>query len=287
MAEEFLYTDMEYCTLCDRYFPGEAARAQHVQVSLNHPFCAPCNRRFANKHSLRHHWVYSPRHHYCAVCERDFDTAAGLRVHVEFASVHRDDSDDEDDDLDDLGIEGGFDENVPGWEDAVGRMIYPEENVHADDDFPAPPEEDDDEFEIFEPEDEWFEDHESDYEEDRDAYHGFAPVPLAGPMRRDPNYLSTDTIRGIPVSRMPSSSRNAPANGGGHPQSETGDETSSSSAFNCPLCLEPPTDSSATRCGHVFCTSCIQQALSVKRNCPVCRKAAVPLQLRKIYLSAD
>ncbi|OCH87136.1 hypothetical protein OBBRIDRAFT_736707 [Obba rivulosa] len=56
--------------------------------------------------------------------------------------------------------------------------------------------------------------------------------------------------------------------------------------FNCPLCLEPPSESSATRCGHLFCTSCITQALETKRLCPVCRKAAVPKQLRKIYLSA-
>lgn len=50
---DFVYSDLTYCTLCDRYFPGEEARAQHVQVSPNHPRCDTCNRRFANKNSLR------------------------------------------------------------------------------------------------------------------------------------------------------------------------------------------------------------------------------------------
>ena len=96
---DIYYADMSYCTLCDRYFPGDEARAQHVQLSSNHPKCNTCDRRFANKNSLRNvrfllicvfialltyrylkHWVYSRRHHYCAVCERDFKTAAGLRV---------------------------------------------------------------------------------------------------------------------------------------------------------------------------------------------------------------
>ena len=51
--EDLLYADMTYCTLCDRYFPGEEARAQHVQLSSNHPKCDICDRRFANKNSLR------------------------------------------------------------------------------------------------------------------------------------------------------------------------------------------------------------------------------------------
>lgn len=50
---DLLYADMTYCSLCDRYFPGEEARAQHVQLSPNHPQCERCNRRFANKNSLR------------------------------------------------------------------------------------------------------------------------------------------------------------------------------------------------------------------------------------------
>lgn len=50
---DLLYVDLAYCTLCDRYFPGDDARRHHVQVSPNHPKCETCNRRFANKNSLR------------------------------------------------------------------------------------------------------------------------------------------------------------------------------------------------------------------------------------------
>lgn len=45
--------DMTYCTLCDHYFPGNDARAQHVQLSTNHPRCETCDKRFPNGNSLR------------------------------------------------------------------------------------------------------------------------------------------------------------------------------------------------------------------------------------------
>lgn len=50
---DFVYADMSYCSLCDRYFPGDEARAAHVQMSANHPKCELCDRRFANRNSLR------------------------------------------------------------------------------------------------------------------------------------------------------------------------------------------------------------------------------------------
>ena len=48
-----LYADMSYCSICDRYFPGEDAKMHHIQISPNHPKCETCNKRFANKHALR------------------------------------------------------------------------------------------------------------------------------------------------------------------------------------------------------------------------------------------
>ncbi|TCD68877.1 hypothetical protein EIP91_009592 [Steccherinum ochraceum] len=58
--------------------------------------------------------------------------------------------------------------------------------------------------------------------------------------------------------------------------------------FTCGVCLEAPTaETSATKCGHVFCSSCIAEALSTRKRCPVCRKAAGPMQLRRLYLSAN
>ncbi|KAG4304973.1 hypothetical protein PORY_001648 [Pneumocystis oryctolagi] len=39
----------------------------------------------------------------------------------------------------------------------------------------------------------------------------------------------------------------------------------------CAICLEAPTDLSATPCGHLFCLACIQRALG-HSTCPVCRQ---------------
>ncbi|KAA1472991.1 hypothetical protein DENSPDRAFT_881688 [Dentipellis sp. KUC8613] len=121
-----LFVDMSYCAMCDKYFPTADARAQHVQMSKNHPECGPCKRRFSNKNALRTHFAFSNRHHYCSVCEIDFRSAAGLRVHIETASVHRDDSDDDEEE-----DESELDEPPPGWEDEYGERVYPEENEAA------------------------------------------------------------------------------------------------------------------------------------------------------------
>ncbi|CCM01219.1 uncharacterized protein FIBRA_03267 [Fibroporia radiculosa] len=174
---DVLYASMLYCSLCDRYFPGEEARAQHVQVSSNHPLCEPCNRRFANKNTLRNHLVTSLRHHYCAVCEREFNTAAGLRVHIDFASVHRDDSDD--DDLEDYapGDDEEF-EHESGWEDTMGSMIYPEESERADDDLDVSEYETEVSDDGYDEEDEyWDEDFLDDVEDTN--YDGFASIAAA------------------------------------------------------------------------------------------------------------
>jgi hypothetical protein len=42
--------------------------------------------------------------------------------------------------------------------------------------------------------------------------------------------------------------------------------------LRCPICWDsPPEDPRRSPCGHSFCRSCIMQALSHKKECPVCR----------------
>ncbi|EKM56502.1 uncharacterized protein PHACADRAFT_253670 [Phanerochaete carnosa HHB-10118-sp] len=256
---DFVYSDLTYCTLCDRYFPGEEARAQHVQVSPNHPRCDTCNRRFANKNSLRNHYVYSPRHHYCAVCERNFRTAAGLHVHIEYAAVHRDDSDSDEEDDD-------FDDSSEGWEDEIGERVFPEENGREYHD--GSEDEEDPDY--------WTDDDMEEFEEERDGYHGFARSP-ASISRAHPSHSTTVH------NRQPTENQCV----NGEVESPDAEKPPTSGLFfSCPLCLEAPKETSATRCGHLFCTSCIRTALSNKKMCPVCREFAVPKQLRRIYLSA-
>lgn len=54
----------------------------------------------------------------------------------------------------------------------------------------------------------------------------------------------------------------------------------------CPICLfstlqRQPT---ATKCGHVFCQQCIEEALTYIRKCPICDQRLLKNQLRRIYL---
>lgn len=62
------------------------------------------------------------------------------------------------------------------------------------------------------------------------------------------------------------------------------------SYLKCVICLDSPTDLTATTCGHLFCHECINAALKVTSAtsgaCPVCRrkvtiKSLIPLAIMK------
>jgi len=54
--------------------------------------------------------------------------------------------------------------------------------------------------------------------------------------------------------------------------------------YNCPICLASLNNASATLCGHLFCTPCIEHALDTSGVCPTCRKPVFLSHLRKIDL---
>lgn len=66
-----------------------------------------------------------------------------------------------------------------------------------------------------------------------------------------------------------SSSRNAGPSVG---EGANASSTTQPPLMRCSVCLDPPTDVSATACGHVFCEACIRQAVRIARRCPVCRR---------------
>ncbi|KAL8887235.1 MAG: hypothetical protein Q9215_005169 [Flavoplaca cf. flavocitrina] len=65
-------------------------------------------------------------------------------------------------------------------------------------------------------------------------------------------------------------------------QGPQGDVPTKLSNTQCVICMEPMTDMTVTHCGHIFCHTCIMEALIAGENqsepgkvtsrCPVCRK---------------
>ncbi|KAJ7132303.1 AMP-dependent synthetase and ligase [Mycena epipterygia] len=57
------------------------------------------------------------------------------------------------------------------------------------------------------------------------------------------------------------------------------------SGLMCPLCRGFPKDMTSTSCGHIFCKSCISDALSTRSKCPVCMERVHTRDLTRIYPS--
>ncbi|KAL1362059.1 hypothetical protein HN51_010350 [Arachis hypogaea] len=54
--------------------------------------------------------------------------------------------------------------------------------------------------------------------------------------------------------------------------------------FNCPICMGPLVEEMSTRCGHIFCKSCIKAAISAQSKCPTCRKRVTVKELIRVFL---
>jgi hypothetical protein len=55
-------------------------------------------------------------------------------------------------------------------------------------------------------------------------------------------------------------------------------------AGKCPVCLDPPLEPCAARCGHVLCFACWEKQLAHKLECPVCKQKVRKSQVKRIYL---
>ena len=145
--------------------------------------------------------------------------------------MHRDDSDDDDN------IDDDIDDSADGWEDELGRRVFPEENEQQS----AEGAEESSEADY------WTENEQDELEEDREAYYGFA--------RQDPSTYPPSRSQQTGERQMSSCGANVSL-AAASTNREVDDDTVSAArvSFNCPLCLEVPKDTSATRCGHVFCT---------------------------------
>ncbi len=60
----------------------------------------------------------------------------------------------------------------------------------------------------------------------------------------------------------------------------------SESSLSCPICLDSLRQKNpmSTTCGHIFCKSCINQAMKNAKQCPLCKKKLATTQIHPIFI---
>ncbi|KAG9479542.1 E3 ubiquitin-protein ligase RNF4 [Eleutherodactylus coqui] len=65
----------------------------------------------------------------------------------------------------------------------------------------------------------------------------------------------------------------------------------SSGSVSCPICMDGYSEIIqsgrlivSTKCGHIFCSQCLRDALRNVTSCPTCRKKLTPKQYHPIYI---
>ncbi|KAJ8749185.1 hypothetical protein K2173_018656 [Erythroxylum novogranatense] len=56
--------------------------------------------------------------------------------------------------------------------------------------------------------------------------------------------------------------------------------------FSCPICMGPLVEETSTKCGHIFCKTCIKAAIAAQAKCPTCRKRVAVKELIRVFLPA-
>ncbi|KAF5726579.1 E3 ubiquitin-protein ligase RNF4 isoform X2 [Tripterygium wilfordii] len=54
--------------------------------------------------------------------------------------------------------------------------------------------------------------------------------------------------------------------------------------FSCPICFGPLVEEMSTKCGHIFCKTCIKTAIGKQAKCPTCRKKVTVKELIRVFL---
>lgn len=54
--------------------------------------------------------------------------------------------------------------------------------------------------------------------------------------------------------------------------------------ITCPICLEIPVVPKITKCGHIYCSSCLYKYLSIDQDCPICKKTIEYNQLKSVII---
>ncbi|THV06896.1 hypothetical protein K435DRAFT_742903 [Dendrothele bispora CBS 962.96] len=253
----------KYCSICDLYFDSKNLLRNHIDMSGRHPRCEPCNRSFLNMNAPSlfrfQHWLVSKRHHYCAStgCGRLFETATGLRVHMEHSPRHH--RRENLPPLPEFVRSYGY---VKGWEDSVARAMELEGTREQELAFAAANWLDLDDLGLAS----------FDYQEYVSAatvnpVAGSSSNPCKSKIKAKSRIETTKAILAL-KQRM-----------------RAGTQPVKKLQQKCGICLGAPKKMKATRCGHVFCESCITCAFESTEACPVCRTNGMIAQLRDINLT--
>ncbi|XP_052211473.1 uncharacterized protein LOC127814187 isoform X2 [Diospyros lotus] len=56
--------------------------------------------------------------------------------------------------------------------------------------------------------------------------------------------------------------------------------------FSCPVCMGQFVEEMSTKCGHIFCKSCLKSAIAAQGKCPTCRRKVTMKDTIRVYLPA-
>ncbi|KAK1381192.1 hypothetical protein POM88_027936 [Heracleum sosnowskyi] len=120
------------------------------------------------------------------------------------------------------------------------------------------------------------------------------PIPITHPAGRTTSTPRPDMYpRRVPTRRRSAASSRAHVQNSDEPNIATregspvpGELQARGTISNCSICMNPFSDPTAAKCGHVFCRICINIAYELQGRCPMCRKSIdTRRDLLRIYLS--
>ncbi|KAM8939558.1 E3 ubiquitin-protein ligase RNF4 [Pelodytes ibericus] len=111
----------------------------------------------------------------------------------------------------------------------------------------------------------------------RNPIHGSQPTDSCILSSDDEDSRDTDVVGTSRVSKEPSIEQDS--------------SRCSSGRVSCPICMDGYSEIVqskrlivSTKCGHIFCSQCIRDALKNGNSCPTCRKKLTPKQYHPIYI---
>lgn len=229
-------------------------------------YCSLCDKYFYTKDLLRQHLESSSRHPRCTTCERSFLNMNSLRNHYVISSRHN---------------YCRVCEKM--FETASGLRVHLEHSpIHRpdhddDDDLP-------DSYSYYdEGRPEGWEDDLGRIQDQNAMNQRYREHAIVEEERRDPGRGRGGRGKEMGREDVEAAIRNMKSHSNSNLTQRPHRTVLTQS---CPICYSTPRSMLATRCGHLFCYSCIHHAFQSNQTCvcPTCRQPGDASQLRKVDL---